>query len=203
MKYYNCNEQATNLRVVEKLLADIYSRKMAIEDRLHPEKQGSFFCKLGAYVACYGSWLSDKNQIDHATDKYASERIKILAHGQIIANINVKHSMNDFGGKRAPMPMSVIQVFSPNCGDNGYLSRESEGLKQLQVFHASDETMDSVINRLKDQIAHSKAEKAYLDKYGDCLSVAAKLGNAQQQKLTTPISVLPQGIKPNLPDYEQ
>ena len=198
------NEQATNLQIVEKLLADIYSRKMAIEDKLHPEKQGSFFCKLGAYVACYGSWSSVKNQIDHATDKYANEHIKILAHGQIVANINVKHTLNDLGGKRAPMLLSVIQVFSPNCGDNGLLSRESEGLKQLQVFHGPDETMDSVINHLKDQIAHSKAEKAYRDKFGDRLSLAAKLANGAQEKLTTPISgFAAKGMKPHIPDCEQ
>lgn len=210
------SRQATNLQIVEKILTDIYSRKRPVKDDkpTDGDKKCRFFCKLGEYVACYGSWTAAENQTSEVVDKYASEQIKILAHGQIIANINIKNVMNDFGGKRQPLPMTIMQVFSPNCGDQGRLSREAEGTKQLQVFHAPDENIDDVINRLNDQIAHSKAEWRYLDKFRDTASLAMRLTQDSQYatdddfeqpgKLTTPICDFQEkGLKPKLPDSEK
>lgn len=182
---------------MEKILADIYSRKRPLKDGIQSDKSGEFFCKLGANVACYGSWTSAENQQGHAEEKYARERIKLLSHGQIIANINIKHDARE-----------IIQIFSARCGDNGVLSRENTATKQLQIFHAEDETADGVINFINNKIALSKAEKAYADKFGDYVSLAERLGSAKDAvefgKLTTPISdFLPNGLKPKSSDKQK
>lgn len=182
MRYYE-PMQPSNLQIIEKILADIYSRKRPLKDGIQSDKSGEFFCKLGANVACYGSWTSAENQRGHAEDKYARERIKLLSHGQIIANINIKHDARE-----------IIQVFSARCGDNGILSRENLANKQLQIFHAPDETADDVVNTINNEIALSKAERAYKDRFGDYRSLAERLGSAKDavefEKLSTTVNKL-------------
>lgn len=167
MKYYEPT-QPTNLQIIEKILADIYSRKRPLKNGVQNEQEGEFFCKLGARMVCYGSWTSAKKQEGHTEDKYANERIKLVAHGQIIANINIKRDARE-----------VIQVFSARCGDNASLTREIAAQKQLQVFHAEDETADQVINVISNEIALSKAERAYNDKFRDYVSLAERLASKQ------------------------
>lgn len=161
MNFYE-SDQSCNLQIIEKVLSKAYDRKRVINTEKSPtnEHEGHYWGKLGADVAYYGHWVAADDELKQADVKYANERIKFVINGgQPFANINIKHGLTPETEKYKAMPTTTIQFFSPRCGDNGVLTREKNGLKQLQIFHAPDETADSAINDFYDVIAYSIAKR--------------------------------------------
>lgn len=171
--------EISNWQRIQKLLNEIYSRKKVLKNYLvsDTEAEGNFNGKIGTDVAFYGTWTGSSRQMKQADDKYAKERIKLIAAGKIFANFNIKNGVTNFARSAKQVPSTIVQVFSPRCGDNGHLTKEIEGVNQLQVFHAPDETAEEVLDKIFDTIAYSKAKATY-NKVFSQPSLATRLADA-------------------------
>ena len=161
MNFYDSN-QPRKMKIIEKVLAEVYDCKLPIknQDGTLSRDENKFFGKLGADVAFYGTRVYANNaRSELANEKYPDERIKFLFQKKVFANVNVKHVFILKNDKQEASLATSIQFFSPRCGKNDMLTKEKEGLKQLQIFHAPDETADEVIDAFYDTIAYSMAKR--------------------------------------------
>jgi|GEM_PF-2572560 len=177
------NFEITNYDRVEKLLLEINATKKNLKTTKLPDNKvvTQFAGKLGADVSYTGEvvrLLGKQNEIPRES---TYRDIRIAAHGELLAIISAKNALTDGAQKRKSVRTNSIWVISPQCKEDGVDSKSIEALNQLHVLHAPDETADSVIDHICDEIAYSKAKVAYDKKYTH-LNIATKLADLSQEK---------------------
>ena len=178
MEYY----EMTNLARVEKLLADINARRKnkninrGLKNKITEFSSG----KLGSDVAFKVKRVCETNSQNKTNPEYDYEEVELMAQGQPLAKMGLKKGFLNLGYKRKPIPTTIAWVTSPRYGEDGCVSKSIEAVKQLHVFHAPDETADSVIDEICDVVAYSKAKAAADKKFGT-LNLATRLADASRE----------------------
>lgn len=180
------NFEVTNYDRVEKLLLEISKTKKNLKTTKLPDNKvvTEFMGKLGADVAYTGEvvrLLGKQNEIPRES---TYRDIRIAANGKLLAIISAKNALTDEMQKRKPVRINSIWLTSPRYKEDGVVTKSIEALNQLNVLHAPDETADSLIDQILDEIAYSKAKVAYDKKYSH-LNIATKLADLSQEKAIT------------------
>ena len=173
----------TNREKVEKILFEIGGNKMKIypsQNRQNAKYQQHLFeGVIGTDVVYYGeqreSWQSQPYFDDLILDlKYQGEKL-----GKIVTENKFPHYHDAWEMVRSsiyPFDNSTeIKVFSPAWEKGtGLLTTVQERRNQLSVYHAPDETADTVVNRLHDVVTKSK-DKVLLTKKLSELNLPSKI----------------------------
>lgn len=141
---------------------------------------GYFKGKIGPDVKFTGKWVRAVEQTAGIACEYKYEEIDLAAQGQPIARLGTKNDFMNLAAKRKSAPTKMFWVVSPKYDDKGCVTKANEATKQLQVFHAQDETADNVIDEICDIVAYSKAKAAADKKYSE-LNLATRLADLNRE----------------------
>ena len=159
------NIQMTNLQKVLKLFSEVNGRKKDLPSRDNDQNAGRFFGKIGPDITFNGKWTGTAKP-DAVLYKYETEKISLAVNGDFLATIVMKRGSDEFCKKRNQLPRTLFEIYTPNCGEKSCISKDTEGLNQVRVYHAPDETFDGVFDEIWDAVALSKAKEAYNRKFG-------------------------------------
>ena len=163
----------TNYERVAKLLAEINARSKETKNNSTSKQLTG---KIGTDVTYQGKRASGVNPQDKTSYEYTYEEFELASQGQPLATIGRKNGFINSDQRRKPIPTNTVWVISPRYEDNGIESKTIEAVNQLHVYHAPDETADSVIDEICDTVAYSKA-KAAADKKYSKLNIATRLAD--------------------------
>jgi hypothetical protein len=153
----------TKVQIMQKLFSEVNGRKKDIKDCSN-ENNGRFFGKIGPDVTFRGEWMGTTEK-DEVFFKYAKEKISLMANGEFLVSVVMKRGSDEFCERKNQLPRTLYEVYTPRCGDKSCINKEHEGLNCLRVFHAPDETIDSVFDNIWDAVTLSKAKEAHIHKY--------------------------------------
>ncbi len=169
----------TSIQIIDKILSEVNGCKKDVPNRNGDKNSGHFYGQIGHGMTFSGEWsgVVESNTVPY---KYAIEKVWISMNDQKLLSLVMKRSGNEYNEKHHQLVRTLYEIYTPRCGSHGRMSKDGEALKQLRVFHAADETMDSVMDQLLDAYAYSKASLAYDRKY-HTLNIATRLANLKNK----------------------
>ena len=172
----------TNFARINRILKDIDGRKVNFKNVPNSLcKDGRpYFGKIGDDV----TFTCSLRKVDRSVGynfKYATEQVRLMSRGEKLGIICVCNEWVRLPQKRDKIPTTKIKVYSPNYENDGVITKTIEANNQLLVFHAPDETADSVIDNICDAVAYSRARMDHVKKYSQ-LNIATRLSGVNWEK---------------------
>ena len=154
------NYEMTKIQFIERLVSEVNGRKKDLPNKGMITNGGRFFGHIGPNMTFSGEWQgSDENEFNFY--KFQTEKIWFAVQGQQVLSLIVKKGADAFCRERHQMPRTLYEIYTNRCGNTSCVSKDAEALKQLRVYHAPDEDLDSVFDEFCDAYAYSKAIEAY------------------------------------------
>lgn len=132
-------------------------------------------------VTFQGLWARKQNKDAEIPGGYVYEEVELFARGKQIGTLGAQRGIEKLGQTDDYLPTTRVWLVSPAYHDEGVVSEMQQVGKRFLVFHAKDETEDSVIDKICDEVALCKAKFAVkkLRKFKYSAEVAFALRNVR------------------------
>ena len=152
------NQKVTNLQKVEQILLDINANMtdMQIVEQSQNQTTCTFDGHIGADVNLQGTWIYSMDNPSQNSREYTYEEAKLMTQGQQFATVGVKNGLAILEPTASSEPANMFWVVSAQYGADGVVTKTNDADRQLQVFHAQNETAEAVIEQICATIAQSK-----------------------------------------------